>query len=311
MGDISEKILQHLADKDGSTSSELAAVLGVDSQKIVGAIKSLESLSGYIETEMVEERRWSVTREGQGVVEQGSHEAVVFNMIPPDSGVAQRELMIKCGAVGKIGFSKAMSNGWIMIDKAAGGVVKRKVDSITDTVQDNLKMLSKGSGDSLDASLRTEYKKRKLVEEVTEKIYLVKKGSNFSTSIKKMPTELTEKMMQTGSWRNTTFKPYNLDSLGTEPSSGYLHPLMKVRAEYRQIFLEMGFTEMPTNNYVESSFWNFDALFQPQQHPARDAHDTFFISDPATTKHFPKSYLEKVKQVHSSGGYGSQGKVWF
>ena len=38
------------------------------------------------------------------------------------------------------------------------------------------------------------------------------------------------------------------------------------------------FCEMPTNNYVESSFWNFDALFQPQQHPARDAHDTFFVA---------------------------------
>ena len=37
------------------------------------------------------------------------------------------------------------------------------------------------------------------------------------------------------------------------------------------------FVEMPTNNYIESSFWNFDALFQPQQHPARDAHDTFFL----------------------------------
>jgi phenylalanyl-tRNA synthetase alpha subunit len=35
---------------------------------------------------------------------------------------------------------------------------------------------------------------------------------------------------------------------------------------------------MPTNNYIENAFWNFDALFQPQQHPARDAHDTFFIS---------------------------------
>jgi phenylalanyl-tRNA synthetase alpha chain len=35
---------------------------------------------------------------------------------------------------------------------------------------------------------------------------------------------------------------------------------------------------MPTNRWVESSFWNFDALFQPQSHPARDAHDTFFIS---------------------------------
>jgi phenylalanyl-tRNA synthetase alpha chain len=46
----------------------------------------------------------------------------------------------------------------------------------------------------------------------------------------------------------------------------------------RKIFTSMGFQEMPTNNYVESSFWNFDALFQPQQHPARDAHDTFFLT---------------------------------
>lgn len=34
---------------------------------------------------------------------------------------------------------------------------------------------------------------------------------------------------------------------------------------------------MSTNNYIESSFWNFDSLFQPQQHSARDAHDTFFL----------------------------------
>jgi phenylalanyl-tRNA synthetase alpha chain len=52
---------------------------------------------------------------------------------------------------------------------------------------------------------------------------------------------------------------------------------MKVRQEFREIFFEMGFEEMPTNCFAESSFWNFDALFQPQQHPARDAHDTFFL----------------------------------
>lgn len=37
---------------------------------------------------------------------------------------------------------------------------------------------------------------------------------------------------------------------------------------------------MKTDQYVETSFWNFDSLFQPQNHPARDAHDTFFVSDP-------------------------------
>ncbi|XP_021999885.1 phenylalanine--tRNA ligase alpha subunit, cytoplasmic-like [Helianthus annuus] len=48
----------------------------------------------------------------------------------------------------------------------------------------------------------------------------------------------------------------------------------------QMIFLQMGFEEMPTNNYVESSsFWNFDALFQPQQHPARDSHDAYFLKE--------------------------------
>ncbi|NXC05768.1 SYFA ligase, partial [Orthonyx spaldingii] len=67
------------------------------------------------------------------------------------------------------------------------------------------------------------------------------------------------------------------------------------------------FTEMPTDNFVESSFWNFDALFQPQQHPARDQHDTFFLLDPAEAPQLPPGYSSKVKKVHSQGGYGSQG----
>jgi len=66
---------------------------------------------------------------------------------------------------------------------------------------------------------------------------------------------------------------------------------------------------MPTNNFVESSFWNFDALFQPQSHPARDAHDTFFIADPATTISIPEDYMQRVKQMHEKGGEGSYGCV--
>ena len=60
-------------------------------------------------------------------------------------------------------------------------------------------------------------------------------------------------------------------------NAGALHPLMKVREEFRNIFFEMGFTEMPTNRFVESSFWNFDSLFVPQQHPAREMQDTFYV----------------------------------
>lgn len=71
----------------------------------------------------------------------------------------------------------------------------------------------------------------------------------------------------------------------------------------------MGFEEMPTNRWVESSFWNFDALFQPQQHPARDAHDTFFIKTPeaASLESVKPEYLEVVKNTHEKGGFGSIG----
>jgi len=90
-------------------------------------------------------------------------------------------------------------------------------------------------------------------------------------------------------------------------TGGCYHPLLKVRAEFRRILMDMGFEEMPTNKWVESSFWNFDALFQPQSHPARDAHDTFFIKSPENCNSFPEDYYERVKQTHESGGYGSIG----
>jgi phenylalanyl-tRNA synthetase alpha chain len=274
----------------------------------------------------------------------GSHEAVVWAAVG-ETGLPQKELMARCGELGKVGFSKAMSAGWILLDKADGGKVKRKVAAIQDKVRDQLELVSSGRGEEVEERLRAELKRRKLLEEVTEKIYRVKPGVNFSTTVQKVPAEITPEMIQSGAWKDSKFKAYNLSALGVPPGAGHLHPLLKVRAEYRQIFLEMGFTEMPTNNYTESSFWNFDALFQPQQHPARlllywlyfgvfgcisvylavfrciwlyfcvfltavhcrDAHDTFFISDPAVCEHLPSGYMARVREIHSKGGFGSQG----
>jgi len=123
----------------------------------------------------------------------------------------------------------------------------------------------------------------------------------------KPETDITREMLLSGSWQISTFRPANLNADGIPPQGGHLHPLLKVRKEFRSIFLELGYEEMPTNNFVESSFWNFDALFQPQSHPARDAHDTFFLSDPAETLIIPQDYLERVQEMHERGGHGSIG----
>jgi phenylalanyl-tRNA synthetase alpha chain len=43
-----------------------------------------------------------------------------------------------------------------------------------------------------------------------------------------------------GAWKESSFKKYNFAAEGAPPASGALHPLMKVREEFRNIFFEMG-----------------------------------------------------------------------
>lgn len=152
-------------------------------------------------------------------------------------------------------------------------------------------------------------KRRQMLTSATVAVFSIAQGEKWSKDQWKIKeaTEITHEMMLSGAWKTTTFKPYNFDALGMPPSGGHLHPLLKVRAEFREIFLELGYSEMPTNNFVESSFWNFDALFQPQSHPARDMHDTFFLDEPATTREIPADYMARVKKMHEVGGEGSYG----
>jgi len=124
---------------------------------------------------------------------------------------------------------------------------------------------------------------------------------------KALATDLTQELMKGDAWKKVEFKEYLMTTEPKEALVGALHPLMKVRTEFRQILLEMGFSEMPTNNFVESSFWNFDTLFQPQQHPARDAHDTFFLGQPQKCLKLIDEYVERVKTMHEKGGSGSIG----
>ena len=85
--------------------------------------------------------------------------------------------------------------------------------------------------------------------------YRINKGDKFALELPVEHTELSHEMLATGAWKTVTFKPYNFKALGQDQEAGSLHPLNKVRAEFRNIFFEMGFEEMSTANFVESGFW--------------------------------------------------------
>ena len=75
------------------------------------------------------------------------------------------------------------------------------------------------------------------------------------------------------------------------------HPLKDTIDEIREIFVTLGFSEI-FGNMTQSSFWNFDALFTPQDHPARELQDTFFLDGVSTKKIGTAEQIRKVSESH-------------
>lgn len=297
-----EAILGHLEKNDEiSDSGDFASQSGIDHNEIVNVIKSLHGFR-LVDAQDIKREKWVLTDEGKLYAAAGSPEVQLFLAVPPE-GISREELQRKVGpSVYKIGCSQAIKNKWLEIGKQQ---VSRKVQQVEDTAKDLLTRIQ--NEEALSQADIDALKRRKLIAPQTWKGYSVRKGPNYAPKRKKVATDLTRENLQRGDWKELEFKEYNFNAKGQPAEGGHLHPLLKVRRQLQMIFLQMGFEEMPTNNFVESSFWNFDALFQPQQHPARDSHDTFFLQAPSTTKMLPEDYVERVKRVHEHGGYGSRG----
>ncbi|KAJ2157877.1 Phenylalanyl-tRNA synthetase, beta subunit, cytoplasmic [Coemansia sp. RSA 552] len=290
-------------DAEGLIENTTATFKNVSVETILGALKSLESQDKVAYKTLTTEV-WTIEAEGLDQLENGSYEARIFAAVPPvgSEGILVNDLKAQHGSMANLGMPKGFKNGWI---RKNGDRIVRLVDTIVDQAQADLKTVHE-TGTHASKDVIKDLKRRNLIKLNKILSYAVSKGSSFSTELKKQATDLTLEMLQSGAWKNMEFKKFNFDSLGVRPGGGHLHPLMKVREEFRQIFFETGFTEMPTNYFVDSSFWNFDALFVPQQHPARDLQDTFFVKDPKAANSLP-AFWETVKDVHEKGGYGSIG----
>lgn len=79
-----------------------------------------------------------------------------------------------------------------------------------------------------------------------------------------------------------------------------IHPLKETINEIREIFVSLGFSEV-LGNLAQPSFWNFDALFTPQDHPAREMQDTFYLKDMKASKFATSTQINQVSRSHKKG----------
>lgn len=267
--EIEAFILQTL-DRDGVIADtwELTAN-GYDHQEVVGVIKSLLA-DNYVIDEPLEHQFLTLTDEGKDVMLNGSVELRVFHAVP-EGGISVAELQSAVGAeVAKLGMGPCMKNKWL---KKQGDTLIRAVPAVEDTTAQLLTRLHDALGDmgAISDEDQKNLKRRKLITQVVRKSFRITQGAEFAPVRQKKASDLTKQMLETGEWKTVPFKKYTFNAMGAPVMGGNFHPLLKVRAEIRRTLMNMGFEEMPTNKWVESSFWNFDALFQPQSHPARYA----------------------------------------
>ncbi len=151
--------------------------------------------------------------------------------------------------------------------------------------------------------------KRKEIIEITQKTLTSFELTNLGKQIagKQITSNLLEEVTPEiikNFKKNQKFRPYDIQAPVPVINGGKKHFVNEAIRYGRRIWLDLGFKEM-TGSLTQTSFWNFDTLFQPQDHPARDMHDTFFLE---TQGQLPdKKIVEAVKKSHESGLDGSKG----
>lgn len=120
---------------------------------------------------------------------------------------------------------------------------------------------------------------------------------------------LTSQMITSGEWKKAQFRAYDVTVKVPPVWNGRKHMVTQAVEYIKRIWIELGFKEM-TGRMVETAFWDLDALFVPQDHPARDMQDTFYVA--AQPGNLPP-LAKVIKSVHETGaatGSKGWGKGW-
>ncbi len=293
-----------------------AASLAADLNEPASSIFSLSSLlkdKGYVNTKEVVKEWYELTNEGKRCAVEGLPETRLCKILSDRQGGVELEELKKTfderELSGALGWGKRV--GALEIDRRCGApkvLLKKKV---TSDLEELIKKVSE----------RPE--RRSLTLEELEKIKELERRGLVSLRssktlvvelIKEPPVQesetcrvLTSDLIKTGKWRHIRLPPYDVAASPPSIIIGKKHPYIEFLEEVKEILFAMGFEEA-SGPYVESEFWNFDALFQAQDHPARAIHDSFQVKGVVHHIDAPEDLILRVKAVHENGGdTGSRG----
>lgn len=233
-------------------------------------------------------KRFELTEEGKSYLKNGLPEKQLVDILNRQSLKSLPfDEAKKAVGIFYIALQWALKNKWV---KSYGKdlVLAKYPEKIPE--QDALETIDKG--EEVNQNLTNVLLQRKLIKKIVT--------SEADKLVGKEVTNLTPQLLKSGLWKQVKFQKYDVDVPVSKVYPGKLHPYRQVIEEVREKLIGLGFVEAK-GPLVETSFWNFDSLFVPQDHPARSIHDIYIVKEPKQGKILDKDLWKRVEETHKTG----------
>lgn len=301
-----QSLLLELGKKEGPTN--VKGLARFDQAKVMRSALLLEE-QGLLEIKEETADNFHFSQKGKEVRDKGLPERNLIELLDSKGTTAIDKLDLDHPSVA---VGQAQRKNWISIEKENGTTLLSITDrgnQYLDRETEEEKLISKIESGEQQELAREDVKtleERGLVEreESSEKILkLTEEGRKLSQQAKEVASvsQLTPELIESGRWQEVELREYDVEAAGSVIRPGKRHPYRRYLDQVKEDLIALGFKEVKTDP-IELEFWNFDALFQAQEHPAREIHDKFDLRSPQQGKLEDKELVERIKDMHETGG---------
>ena len=311
-----KKLLKELEANPDADPRQISRNADMDIKSVMSAAGSLAS-KDIIEMRKDVEKIYSLTKDGIEYAEQGLPERRILNVLAENDHIPMKDLADETGLDKKeanIAIGWLRRKNWASIDNGVVNITDFGRESLSkldvdERVLDYLKANAEGikvfADDLMDGFKKLTGRKNilNIKKETSHSFKILPKGEailKHGFEIKEQATQLTHEHLKEGQWKSLEYRPYDINAEAPVIFAGKKHPLRVIIDEIREIFLNMGFSE-DNGEFVESAFWNFDSLFQPQDHAAREMQDTFYLKNPLTCDLPDDDLVKLTAETHETG----------
>jgi len=284
--DIEKKILETLQKVPNQTPEQLSKNTELSIDQIRRGIEWLR-LKGFAIVTESEKITFSLGPNGLDSLKNGLPERKLINMLKDEPKTFEQIRSALSGAGFNVAIANAKKNGWIKIEKGNSDSLVSIKEKPIETPEEKL----------LSFIGEKTVSQEEITNSLAMKILLSRPNYITQTSEKLKNISLTDAALSL----DTSISSSGAIDVEADVSSIFAartHPLQDTIDEIREIFVNLGFSEI-FGSMTQSSFWNFDALFTPQDHPARELQDTFYLEDTELKNPATSSQIKNISSSHS------------